>query len=59
MMRNTPDPTPSSQPPVGRYALIIGVLIVAGIFVVLYGARHQNPTPNPVSSPQAGASTAP
>jgi len=32
---------------------------VAGIFVVLYGARHQNPTPNPVSSPQAGASTAP
>ncbi|MDQ2858609.1 MAG: hypothetical protein M3R53_08170 [Candidatus Eremiobacteraeota bacterium] len=58
-MRNTPGSTPRRQPPVGRYALILGVLILAGIFGVLYGARHQNPTPNPVSSPQAGASTAP
>jgi len=48
------------QPPVLRYAAIIGVLVVVAIVIgSIVGQRTENPQPSGVSSAMPGASTGP
>jgi len=60
---NTPQDSTGSkrQPPVARYAAIIGILIVIGIIAsVIAGQKGENPRPAGVlSSPRPGASIGP
>jgi hypothetical protein len=53
-MNDGPDVTGTrKQPPVIRYALIIGAFVALAIVVgSIVGQRAQNPQPSPVSSPQ-------
>ncbi len=61
MDRGNDPAEPRRQPPVTRYAAIIGAIVVIGIVLaVLVGQRSENPRPAGVaSSPSAGASTGP
>lgn len=61
MDRDTDPTEPRQQPPVTRYAAIIGIIVVVGIILaVTVGQRAQNPRPAGVaSSPLPGASTGP
>ena len=61
-MEKRTDPTePKEQPPVIRYAAVIGIIVVIGIIAtVIIGQRTENPRPTGVlTSPAPGASVGP
>lgn len=61
MDKTTGTKEPKGQPPVLRYAAIIGILVVVGIIAsVIVGQRAENPRPTGVlTSPAPGASIGP